>query len=783
MDFSSLLNPSPETETRSTTDTLPDIQQVPSNEDDRTISPVSSRSNLQNNTHSTTTQHEAAQALASLSQSPQPPPTQWKGYSAPDADALERQRSWERRQSGFADPIQLPPPPMGGDARKMSSPTLDHYHVASRSPEQRRQSIVSLPQASFILPPLQGFAQPSAEATGRQSHEVDQQQRSPPASSHGDLSNAPSTALPSEIQVETSSEVLTTTQVADAISTQPPKPEIWNAPAMNEDSTSSPAVIKQENTSTPQPSSPIDARRPSDVDQKALKAVSALKSERSMTKQSPLRESSVPIPSTEDPTLEAASTALKKRPAPAKTKKGTASMVKKDKAAPPAKKRKVELKKSGTPSTAKGTSTRGTPINSSPAPSNRSQSADADEENYEDEDEDMEGRSDDGDEYCVCRKPDNGTFMIGCDGPCEDWFHGKCVNIAERDKNLIDKYICPNCTEAGKHGLTTWKRICRRGGCRNPARLGKSKSGSSSKYCSDECGVQYFREMVSRSRGAEATAKNRASRRKGETAGSDYRPGEDDLGARGGALAAGEVKALLDSSKTVDEFRKLGDGVLSPPATPDGKNGNGSQYSESEAQALKRIESEKEEARHRHGLLKDRMKFVTLAKQAASRTAADKELKPKDYCGYDPRLEWTNEQFQTWWSSKPAQQAFELDTLQVEKSSKDEKGVEEDETTLEICDRKKCARHHEWSKLAVDSLRSEMNDNGDAMRKLEQEESDIKERAALRAKTGKINGEGTVEVHGLGIAVGTVPDAMEVETQTNGTDEAGEPMAVDAAAT
>ena len=48
--------------------------------------------------------------------------------------------------------------------------------------------------------------------------------------------------------------------------------------------------------------------------------------------------------------------------------------------------------------------------------------------------------------YCICRKPDNGTFMIGCDGTCDDWFHGKCVGVEEKNKILIDKYLCPNCT-------------------------------------------------------------------------------------------------------------------------------------------------------------------------------------------------------------------------------------------------------------------------------------------------------------------------------------------------
>jgi COMPASS component SPP1 len=32
--------------------------------------------------------------------------------------------------------------------------------------------------------------------------------------------------------------------------------------------------------------------------------------------------------------------------------------------------------------------------------------------------------------------------MIGCDGECEDWFHGRCVNMRQEDADLVDKYIC-----------------------------------------------------------------------------------------------------------------------------------------------------------------------------------------------------------------------------------------------------------------------------------------------------------------------------------------------------
>lgn len=43
--------------------------------------------------------------------------------------------------------------------------------------------------------------------------------------------------------------------------------------------------------------------------------------------------------------------------------------------------------------------------------------------------------------YCICRKPDSGKWMIGCDG-CDDWFHGECVKIEESDGDLVDKYFC-----------------------------------------------------------------------------------------------------------------------------------------------------------------------------------------------------------------------------------------------------------------------------------------------------------------------------------------------------
>ena len=46
--------------------------------------------------------------------------------------------------------------------------------------------------------------------------------------------------------------------------------------------------------------------------------------------------------------------------------------------------------------------------------------------------------------YCICRQPDDGSFMIHC-YRCGDWMHGRCVNISRQLAETIDEYQCPRC--------------------------------------------------------------------------------------------------------------------------------------------------------------------------------------------------------------------------------------------------------------------------------------------------------------------------------------------------
>lgn len=88
--------------------------------------------------------------------------------------------------------------------------------------------------------------------------------------------------------------------------------------------------------------------------------------------------------------------------------------------------------------------------------------------------------------YCICRERDDGTFMILCEF-CNDWFHGRCIGIRERDGPFVDVYVCPNCAKAGKGnlssyfshilGVTRWKGGINRQIPTGPPGLGTSAGG------------------------------------------------------------------------------------------------------------------------------------------------------------------------------------------------------------------------------------------------------------------------------------------------------------------
>lgn len=62
----------------------------------------------------------------------------------------------------------------------------------------------------------------------------------------------------------------------------------------------------------------------------------------------------------------------------------------------------------------------------------------------------------DGQAYCICRSSDSSRFMIACDA-CEEWYHGDCIKISEKDAKNIRQYICVRCHAEDPTLTTKWK--------------------------------------------------------------------------------------------------------------------------------------------------------------------------------------------------------------------------------------------------------------------------------------------------------------------------------------
>lgn len=426
--------------------------------------------------------------------------------------------------------------------------------------------------------------------------------------------------------------------------------------------------------------------------------------------------------------------------------------------------------------------------------------------------------NDDGEVFCICRKGDNHTWMIACDGGCDEWFHGNCVNIRERDGELIDKYICPTCTKPGLQ--TTWKRMCRRKDCRKPARVMQDPP---SKYCSDACGRMFFVELVQRGDPQIQTTKDgqyvieapklkkhrkkhkkkeersKASRSALPTSNGDlgdlinpdsrlatpaYSDEEkteyetdssfddDMLPNRGAALRAGEVKALLEKCKNIEEWRALGRKPDTPPREVDNQASKSvpPDYDDLETTKLAGIEEEKRKLNTRNDLLVGRETFLSLIKTRS--TAITDEVKKthpkmKDLCGFDPRIAWSDEEFLTWYHHKGGKEILDAganakvgppdDDDEVNKRPNgihngvnpnlDGTADEEDEIDMMpkkggVCVKNRCSRHRNWAKGQLAELKFEQDLVRRALGRCEAQEKEMKDRAVVRAWENRGSGLG-----------------------------------------
>ena len=587
------------------------------------------------------------------------------------------------------------------DPPQAHSPTLEHYHHGSQSPEEqkRRQSLMSRSSPAPVLAPMQHLA----------------------------------SALHDQIQDELAQSQAHESEPEPLIKTEPSGTPREHTPG---------TAQRERQGSTTADSVDADTRKALEI---AKQSDLGLRAKRTGSVAENL---ALPIDAKPAPA------ASKKRPAPSSTsaakKKGTAKALK------PSKKRKLDTddpsaarsvtptgrSKSAPGKSSKKASPAGTPgLESSPAPDNSSQVNPSDDEADSSEDHNL---------YCICRKPDNHKWMIGCDGGCDDWFHGDCVNLRQADEGLVDKFICPNCEENGR-GNTTWKPMCRRDGCRKPARLGKD---ARSKYCSEDCGVLFFSEQLERTAGAGVNGTKDKSRKKKRT--SDVEPGdeEEEPTPLGGVLRAKDLKALVDASPNIQAFKNLGSGVLSPPQTASPTRATfGNQnlnLTAAETERLTALYKEKSQLKDRLEVLKDREKFVSMAKEQATRVAEREKMKLKEFCAYDSRLSWSDAEFLLWRNSKHGCAAFQFSTLSPTPEQVSSMpaaaangadamvaDVNDDDAKESVCLKKRCNKHPQWQKLNLQDARFEELEVFEAIRECDKEERSVRERARRRgAKDG-----------------------------------------------
>ncbi|KAI9750063.1 MAG: hypothetical protein M4579_006615 [Chaenotheca gracillima] len=669
--------------------------------------------------------------------------------SAPGvANISNSQRSLRRPSESFADlaaptaqaqpPFPVEPTPFMDDAQKSMSPTLEQYHHSAGSPSHDRRP--EPPPSPTRLPQLQHFQR----AAGEQSNSAN----TPRNDDHvGEVKAAIYRQPYAKMDVDHD---LQPSRSADAhVGNTAVEPEDGNPDSTFAHASApspQPQVKLEPSATSPEPSSPTPTNQAAfESSIKRPPSATPMTDVPTPKEVAELRESSIKPASTEaSPSPRGTPTANLK----AQNKKSNSSKSGSSKKGPATSLPKNQNKKAkldpgskdGTPSSKRSATPASSRASKTPAARNAKPSSSLvgqSSNNLGDEE-------DDGTEvFCICRRPDNHTWMIGCDGGCEDWFHGACVDIEEEDGDLIDKYICPNCAQEGK-GNTTWKPMCRLKGCRQPARLAKKNA---SKYCSDEHGREFMEQHLHK----KSLKRKRSG--KGDTE-------EASKPAVGGALSPSQLAAMSKDAKDIGTFRSLGEGVLSPPPTvspesdgdgdtkmedADAPSKDQASFNQDERNRLSKINREKDQRLHRRQLLKDREKFVQLVRARAKRVLD--ELKGvKDICGFDSRLSWTDEEFSAWLESDEAREAIDANTLgPPPRESADD--PEESDLSRGVCPKKRCERHKQWWTLQLQDLRFEDTKVTEDLERLSRDEQDLKDRAKLRRiKEAEGDREGRVEV-------------------------------------
>ena len=240
---------------------------------------------------------------------------------------------------------------------------------------------------------------------------------------------------------------------------------------------------------------------------------------------------------------------------------------------------------------------------------------------------------------------------------------------------------------------------------------------------------------------------------------------EDYHNTRGGVLSRGDLKAVISQIDSAEQFRKLGSSILAaqPPeikaqfgAIDDG-NGDVKldlnsqqkidQFSPEEQQQMDAVKRERARLSNQAEMLRARERFVALLKQQAKhllerlRQADPKGATAwKDICGFDPRLSWSDEEFDIWRHTdagkKALEQGFAIPDLQVDESG-DTMMTDGNEIDLSriagfVCIKKRCEQHRQWFKVQQHDIAFEQSNVVVQLAACDKKARDVIDRFMLR---------------------------------------------------
>ncbi|KAF4960266.1 hypothetical protein FGADI_1081 [Fusarium gaditjirri] len=306
--------------------------------------------------------------------------------------------------------------------------------------------------------------------------------------------------------------------------------------------------------------------------------------------------------------------------------------------------------------------------------------------------------------YCLCRGADDHRWMICCEN-CEDWFHGECINMnKEIGENLIEKFICPLCTN--KSLTTLYKKTCTLGGCKKAARIAQEEK---SMFCSNEHAQTWWERMV-------------AKLPKGKGKG-----GDNDQ------LTQEEFMALLQGGLSGTDEEGLWRLVKTPFADKESNGTNGTEKENSDQMHLSAEEKEYLEnaAATRFHLAEETVlchKMLTLLefahkrRQAAITAGRFKE----DICGYDQRLDsiGARDPFEAFAKSPEGEAIF--------KASQLDDPLGEGDEVRGMCERKRCKIHGGWYKILSLGLKHQIREMATQADEVGEEEKAMRQAAKDR---------------------------------------------------